>query len=77
MSKKKIKCFACVADNSHSTYCAIDAGQQFAIKLHHRVDSSFHLLLSHCLELTCRKEVSVSQAVWSANIQSTTSSMSA
>lgn len=39
-----------------STYCAIDAGQQLAIELHHRIDSSFHLLLSHSLKLTCRRK---------------------
>lgn len=46
-----------------TTYCAIYAGQQFAIELYHRVDSSFHLLLSNGLELTWRKKQSVSQSV--------------
>lgn len=46
-----------------STYCAIYAGQEFAIELYHRVDSSFHLLLSNGLELTWRKKKSVSQSI--------------
>lgn len=69
MNKKKVKCFVCLADKSSCTYCAIDAGQQFAIELHHRIDSSFHLLLSHSLQLTCRKELNVCQSVCSANTQ--------
>lgn len=45
------KCCACLKTPkpSSTTYCAIDACEQFAIELHHRVNSSFHLLLSYGL----------------------------
>lgn len=60
-----------------TTYRAIDAGQQLAIELHHGIYGSFHLLLSHGLQLSCRKKkLSVSQSVFSAHIQSVTSLMS-
>lgn len=47
----------CPAENlCCTTYCAIDAGQQLAIELHHGIYGSFHLLLSHGLQLSCRKK---------------------
>lgn len=55
----------CPAENlCCTTYCTIDAGQQLAIELHHGIYSSFHLLLSHGLQLSCRKKkLSVSHSV--------------
>lgn len=61
--KKKSRFFKDQLKILMSTYCAIYAGQEFAIELYHRVDSSFHLLFSNGLELTWRKKQSVSQSV--------------
>lgn len=74
----KVECIMCPAENlCCTTYCTIDAGQQLAIELHHGIYSSFHLLLSHGLQLSCRKKkLSVSHSVFSAHIQTVTSSMS-
>lgn len=72
MNKKKVKCYAFLAEYLSSTYCAVDAGQQFSIELHHGINSSFHLLLRHSLKFTCRKELRVRQSVCPADIQSVT-----
>lgn len=61
--KKKSRFFKDQLKILMSTYCAIYAGQEFAIELYHRVDSSFHLLFSNGLELTWRKKQSVSQSI--------------
>jgi len=42
--------------HKYTTHCAVDAGQQFSVELHHGVDGSLHLLLGHRLQLTCSRE---------------------